>query len=59
MIAWYFATALTKNWNDAIEIIESKKLDTWVHNKTIQKARESYRTTKVQKDYLQTLKVKS
>ena len=59
MTAWYFATALTKNWNDAIKIIESKKMDTWVHNKTIQKARESYRIAKAQKDYLQTLKVKS
>lgn len=56
VIAWYFATALAKQWKDTIPYIENKKLDTWVHNKTIQKARESYRITTEQKQYLFHLK---
>lgn len=57
MRAWYFATALAKNWDDVIGIIENKKLGTWTHNKTIQKARESFRITDKQKDYLTKLKI--
>lgn len=57
MRAWYFATALAKNWNDVVGIIENKKLDTWTHNKTIQKAIESYRITDKQKEYLRELKI--
>ena len=55
MIAWYFATALAKQWDAAITYLEQKKLGDWVHNKTIQKARESYRRTDEQKIYLKTL----
>ena len=57
MRAWYFATALAKNWNDVISIIENKKLDKWTHNKTIQKAIESYRITPQQKQCLMKLKI--
>ncbi len=57
MIAWYLATALAKQWTDTIPLIESKKLDVWIQNKTIQKAVESYRITDEQKMYLKTLKV--
>ncbi len=57
MRAWYFATALAKNWNDVIGIIENKKLDNWTHNKTIQKTIESYRITQPQKEYLKQLKI--
>ncbi len=57
MIAWYFATALAKQYNIAIKFIENKKLPLWVHNKTIQKAIESYRITTNQKEYLRTLKI--
>ena len=57
MIAWYFATALAKKWDSTISYIEENKLDKWVHNKTIQKAIESYRITDKQKDYLRTLKI--
>ena len=57
MIAWYFATALAKQWDATILLIESKSLDKWVQNKSIQKARESYRITKEQKEYLKTLKL--
>jgi len=57
MRAWYFATALAKNWSDIIGVIENKKLDTWTHNKTIQKAIESYRITDKQKEYLRELKI--
>ena len=56
MIAWYFATALAKQWDAAIPYLEGEKLGTWVHNKTIQKAIESYRITDEQKAYLRTLK---
>ncbi len=58
MIAWYFATALAKQWEDSVKYIEEKKLNTWVHNKTIQKARESLRITNEQKEYLKSLKIK-
>ena len=58
MIAWYFATALAKQYESIIPFIEGKKLDVWTHNKTIQKAIESYRITPEQKDYLRSLKIK-
>ncbi len=57
MIAWYFATALSKQYDAIIPFIEEKKLEPWTHNKTIQKAIESYRITDEQKAYLRTLKV--
>lgn len=57
MIAWYFATSLAKQYDETIKYIENNKLDTWVHNKTIQKAIESYRITKEQKEYLRKLKI--
>ena len=57
-IAWYLATALSSRWDLVIPYIENQKFDKWVHNKAIQKAIESYRITKEQKEYLKTLKVK-
>lgn len=57
MIAWYFATALSKQWDSTIVFIEKAVLPKWVHNKTIQKARESLRITSSQKEYLKTLKL--
>ena len=56
MIAWYFATALAKQYDIAIKYIEDQKLSAWVHNKTIQKAVESYRINEEQKAYLKSLK---
>ena len=58
MIAWYYATALAKQYDSTVPFIEEKHLSTWVHNKTIQKAIESYRITDEQKAYLRTLKIK-
>lgn len=58
MIAWYFATALAKQYETTIPYIEQNKLDVWTHNKTIQKAVESYRITDEQKKYLRSLKRK-
>lgn len=58
MIAWYFATALAKQYKSTILFIEKQKLDTWTHNKAIQKAIESYRITEEQKEYLRSLKKK-
>ena len=59
MIAWYFATALAKQYEAALPYIEEKRLAPWTHNKTIQKCAESYRITAEQKAYLKTLKVKT
>lgn len=56
MTAWFFATALSKQWDSSVCYIENNILDLWVHNKTIQKARESYRITDEQKLYLSGLK---
>ena len=58
MRAWYFAAALAKQYENILPFIEEKKLDVWTHNKTIQKAIESYRITPEQKMYLRTLKIK-
>ena len=58
MIAWYFATALAKQYEAILPFIESRKLDAWTHNKAIQKAIESYRITPEQKEYLKTLKIR-
>ena len=55
MTAWYFATALAKQYDDAVKVIESKRLDKQTHNKAIQKAVESFRVTDEQKAYLRTL----
>lgn len=56
MIAWYYATALVKQWESTIPYLEQKRLSVWSHNKTIQKAIESYRITDEQKIYLKTLR---
>ena len=56
MVAWYFATALAKQWEAALPYLEQRRLPDWVHNKTIQKAIESYRITPAQKAYLRTLR---
>lgn len=56
MIAWYFATALAKQWEATIPYLEKRRLSDWVHRKTIQKAIESYRITDEQKVYLKTLR---
>ena len=56
MVAWYFATALAKQYDKTIKYIENRKLVPWVHNKTIQKAIESFRITNEHKEYLKTLR---
>lgn len=56
MVAWFFATALAKQWDAAIPYLKENRLEAWTHNKTIQKARESYRITDEQKAYLKTIK---
>ncbi len=58
MIAWYLATGLAKQYDSFIKPIEEKKFDTFIHNKTIQKAVESFRVTGEHKVYLKTLKIK-
>ena len=57
MQAWYFATALAKQYDAIIPYIEQKKLDPWTHSKAIQKAIESYRITPEQKEYLRTFRL--
>jgi 3-methyladenine DNA glycosylase AlkD len=59
MRAWYFATALAKQYETVLPYIENHRLDVWTHNKTIQKAVESYRISAEQKTYLKSLKCKS
>ena len=58
MRAWYFATALSKQYKLTKPYIENNQLDKWTHNKTIQKAIESYRISSEQKEYLKSLKIK-
>ena len=58
MIAWYFATALAKQYDASLPYLEQRRLDRWTHNKTIQKAVESYRITPEQKGYLRSLRWK-
>ena len=57
MRAWYFATALAKQYDKILPFIEKQKLDVWTHNKTIQKAIECYRITPEQKEYLRVVKI--
>ena len=57
MIAWYFATALAKQYDAALPYLAEKRLPPWVQNKTIQKAMESYRISAEQKDYLKQFKI--
>ena len=58
MIAWYFATALAKQYDDTIPYIEDRRLERWTHNKAIQKSVESYRITSEQKEHLKSLRLK-
>ena len=55
MIAWYFATALAKQYDAALPCLEQQRLDIWTHNKAIRKAIESYRVSDAHKAYLRTL----
>lgn len=58
MIAWYFATALAKQYHETLPFLEQRRLSDWVHNMAIQKAVESSRVDPRRKSYLKTLKVK-
>ena len=57
-IAWFYSFALVKQYDDTIKYFEDKKLDLWIHNKSIQKALESYRINDDRKEYLKSLKIK-
>jgi hypothetical protein len=57
MTAWLFAEALVKQWDTAITFIQEKKLDTWTHNKAIQKACESFRVSPEHKEYLKGFRI--
>lgn len=56
MQAWYFATALAKHWESVFPYIKENRLPVWVHNKSVQKAIESYRITNEQKEILRQYK---
>lgn len=58
MVAWYFATALAKQYDAAVLYLRQKRLPLWIHNKTIQKACESYRIDDSRKAYLKSLRLK-
>lgn len=57
-VAWAYATALAKNYEKTLMVLKTNKLDRWTHNKTIQKARESFRISPSQKEELKSLKIK-
>ena len=59
MVSWYFATALAKQYESTVPFISTFKLDPWIHNKTIQKACESYRVSLERKEYLRGFRIKS
>lgn len=59
MVAWYFATALAKQYSSAIRVLEARSMEPWTHNRAIQKALESRRISPEQKLYLKTLKISS
>lgn len=59
MVAWYFATALAKQFQCAYNYLKENRLDPWTHNKTVQKACESFRLTQAQKERLRALKIRS
>ena len=59
MIAWYFATALAKQYESALPYLESRRLDRWTHNKTIQKAIESSRVSEEHKTELKSFRIKN
>ena len=56
MVAWFFATALAKQWEATLPYLENRQLHPWTYRKTIQKAIESYRIPPERKDYLRTLR---
>ena len=58
MVAWYFATALAKQWDAALPYIEGGRLDPWTHNKTITKACESFRVSDERKALLRGLRIR-
>ena len=58
MIAWYFATALAKQYDAALPLMENRQLSDWTHNKAIQKALESFRVTPEHKEVLRSLRVR-
>ena len=56
MVAWYFATALAKRYDESVVYIEERRLEPWTHKKTIQKAIESFRVSDEHKEYLRTFR---
>ena len=56
MVAWYFATALAKRYDETVVYLEERRLDPWTHRKAIQKAAESFRVSDEHKEYLKTLR---
>ena len=56
MVAWYFATALAKRYDESVVYVEERRLEPWTHKKAIQKANESFRVSDEHKEYLKTLR---
>lgn len=56
MVAWFFATALAKQYDETVPYFETRRLDEWTHRKAIQKAIESYRVSDEHKAYLRNLR---
>lgn len=56
MVAWYFATALAKQYQDALPYMQKGRLEEWTRRKAIQKALESRRVSLEHKEYLRSLR---
>lgn len=57
MMVWYFAEALVKQYDESLPYLVNRRLNPWVHNKTIQKAVESHRISEDRKRWLKTLRI--
>jgi hypothetical protein len=56
-VAWYFATALAKQWDAAFPYLSSGRFDATLLRMTLQKARESFRLSEWQKEQLKSIAV--
>jgi len=57
-VSWLVSVFLAKQYEMTVPIIEDRLLPAWVHNKSIQKARESLRISDERKAYLNSLKIR-
>lgn len=56
--AWLTAEVIVKHYDEGVKLLKARVLSPKTHNKAIQKARESFRLTTEQKEFLNSLKIK-